>query len=104
MNWIRQLQSRWKVNNGFQITIILMVFACTGFTVFAVKNSLLGLLFVEGPPPWARILYYAVILPVYNILLLFYGFLFGQFDFFWDFEKRSLKKISASLKKKQSCR
>ena len=34
-----------------------------------------------------------LILPVYNILLLFYGFVFGQFHFFWKFEKRMLSRM-----------
>jgi hypothetical protein len=99
MNWIRQLQLRWKINSTIQVIIILLVFACTGFTVYAVKNPLLILLFGNGIPLWARILYYVIILPVYNVLLLFYGFVFGKFTFFWEFEKKSFKKISATLKK-----
>jgi hypothetical protein len=35
-----------------------------------------------------------LILPVYNVFLLFYGFVFGQFRFFWNFEKRFFSRFS----------
>ena len=37
------------------------------------------------------------ILPVYNILLLAFGFVFGQFGFFWKYEKKTLKRIGKWL-------
>ncbi len=99
MNWIDQLQQRWKVKNTFQVIIILVVFACTGYTVVAISKPILKLLF-EGPIPWwARVLYYIAILPLYNLFLLFYGFVFGQFRFFWDFEKRFFSRIFGQTKK-----
>jgi hypothetical protein len=100
MNWINQLQTRWKLGSTFQVVIILVVFALTGCTVYLIKLPLLRLLFAGEIALWARILYYVIILPVYNILLLFYGYLFGQFNFFWEFEKRSFKKLSSVLRKK----
>jgi hypothetical protein len=39
------------------------------------------------------VLYYILILPIYNVLLLVYGALLGQFQFFWDFEKRFFRRI-----------
>ncbi len=42
---------------------------------------------------WFSVLYYILILPVYNVFLLIYGALFGQFKFFWEFEKRFFKRM-----------
>ncbi len=42
---------------------------------------------------WVDIVYYILILPFYNILLLMYGFIFGQFKYFWAFEKRFFQRI-----------
>jgi hypothetical protein len=39
-----------------------------------------------------------VILPVYNLLLLMYGFLFGQFKYFWAFEQRLFKRMFGKSK------
>ena len=99
MSWIDKLQERWKVGSAFQVVIILIVFACTGFTVLFLKQPLLRILVGEGEMPlWISIVYYLLILPVYNILLLFYGLIFGQFSFFWSFEKRFIKRVLSIFK------
>ncbi|MBK9176663.1 MAG: hypothetical protein IPM46_10085 [Flavobacteriales bacterium] len=45
------------------------------------------------PPVLFSVLYYVLILPFYNVLLLLYGALFGQFSFFWEFEKRFFGRL-----------
>ena len=100
MSWMQKLQTRWKVNSAFQVVIILVVFACTGFTVLFLKRPLFQYWFEDGPiPVAATTIYYILILPVYNIFLLLYGFVFGQFRFFWDFEKRFFARIISIFKK-----
>lgn len=100
MSWIDKLKTRWKVETGFQVIVILIVFACTGTTVWYIKEPILHYLFEGGEMPlWASISYWIIILPVYNILLLFYGFIFGQFQFFWTFEKRLARSIISFFNK-----
>ena len=100
MSWIQKLKDRWKVNSAFQVIIILLVFACTGLTVVFLKRPLFYYWFGEGPTPLlASTIYYILILPVYNVFLLFYGFVFGQFRFFWDFEKRFFTRIISIFRK-----
>lgn len=45
----------------------------------------------------AKVLYWIVrifiIFPVYQVLLLIFGALFFQFRFFWEFEKKILKRM-----------
>ncbi|MFM7850938.1 MAG: DUF6787 family protein, partial [Flammeovirgaceae bacterium] len=94
MTWLQKLQTRWKVGSLFQVLIILVVFACTGFTVLFLKRPLFNYWFSENAiPTYASVLYYVLILPIYNVLLLLYGFIFGQFSFFWEFEKRFFSRI-----------
>ncbi len=91
--WVRKLQLRWNVSPR-QVIIILIVFALTGTTVVFIKKPILRALFQgEDPSMIFYILYYIFILPVYNLLLLLYGFIFGQFKFFWEFEKRFFSRI-----------
>jgi hypothetical protein len=43
---------------------------------------------------WAKWLFsILVVLPLYQVVLLAYGWLFGQFAFFWNFEKRFFSRI-----------
>ncbi len=100
MSWVDRLQTRWKVKSGLQVAIILIVFACTGFTVLLIKRPLFEYWFPFGDKPvWASTLYWILILPVYNLFLLLYGFVFGQFHFFWEFEKRFFNRIISFFKK-----
>jgi hypothetical protein len=93
--WIDHLQQRWGVSSARQVLIILVVFACTGFTAMAIKQPVFnGLGVSEQTPGWLRaVIYMLTVLPAYQLLLLAYGFLFGQFTFFWNFEKRLFGRI-----------
>jgi hypothetical protein len=73
--------------------VVLLVFACTGFTVMFLKPVLHRFFFEEHHAHWFSIAYWILILPFYNLLLLFYGFLLGQFNFFWEFEKRFFSRM-----------
>ena len=99
MSWLQNLQDRWKVKNAFHVVLILVVFACTGFTVLFIKRPLFAWWFPDGSVPvWMMIAYWILILPVYNVFLLGYGFVFGQFHFFWNFEKRFFNRIFSIFK------
>ncbi len=92
--WSDLLKERWNVQSTFQVVIILVVFACTGTTVALLARPLLHAIFAPAEVPvWATVLYYVLILPIYNLFLLFYGLIFGQFKFFWNFEKRFFSRI-----------
>jgi len=100
MSWIDRLKARWRLGSGFQVLIVLIVFACTGFTVLLIKRPLFEYWFPAGDKPtWASLLYWILIFPVYNMFLLLYGFVFGQFHFFWEFEKRFFHRIISIFKK-----
>jgi len=100
LSWIQKLRERWKVESAFQVVIILVVFACTGFTVLFIKEPILHFFGGEGElPVWTSVVYYILILPIYNVLLLFYGLIFGQFRFFWSFEKRFFNRVLSIFKK-----
>jgi hypothetical protein len=100
ISWIERLMQRWQLGSSLQVIIVLIVFACTGFTVYFLKQPVL--FFISGgeaPTTAGTILYYLLILPVYNVLLLGYGFVLGQFNFFWKFEKRFFRRIISTFKK-----
>ncbi|MEZ4788677.1 MAG: DUF6787 family protein [Flavobacteriales bacterium] len=74
--------------------VILLVFACTGTTVLLLKRPVVAYFAGDGERSMLfSLLYYLLILPVYNVLLLLYGALFGQFRFFWAFEKRFFGRL-----------
>jgi hypothetical protein len=99
-SWMERLKQRWNLGSISQVIVVLIVFACTGFTVLFIKKPILRFLAGEnGDTAFASVLYYIFILPLYNVILLGYGFLLGQFTFFWEFEKRSVGRIISVFRK-----
>ena len=102
MNWLEKLKKRWNLQSGLQVVVVLIVFACTGFTILFIKKPLLTWLAGdEGNSTLASVLYYIFILPLYNVILLIYGFIFGQFKFFWAFEKRFMERFFTWVKREK---
>lgn len=92
---IDKLKTRWQVESAFQVILILIVFSCTGTTVVMLKGPLYHLAGIDAnTPAYLRVLFYILtVLPAYQVLLLAYGFVFGQFRFFWNFEKKTWKRM-----------
>ncbi|MDW8384116.1 MAG: prolipoprotein diacylglyceryl transferase [Flammeovirgaceae bacterium] len=92
---LRKLQQKWNLQSAKQVILVLIVFALTGSTVLLIKPFLfrwLGQYYSISF--WNRIwVSVLVILPLYQVLLLFYGLLLGQFTFFWNFERRMIGRI-----------
>jgi hypothetical protein len=92
MGFFDQLQQRWGVKNYWQVIKILLVFACTGFSILYLKRWLVNWLEIETPAlRWTFSI--VVILPLYQVILLMYGWLFGQYTFFLNFEKKLLNRL-----------
>ena len=82
----------------WQVIVILVVFALTGFSAVFIKKPIFAWLGIDAADPWwlRTLVWLATVFPAYQVLLLAYGFLLGQFTFFWNFEKRmfaSIRKI-----------
>lgn len=98
MSFLERLQLKWGLKSLWQVIIILIVFALTGTTVMLLKKPVVAFFAADGGNVWFSILYYILILPIYNVVLLAYGFLFGQFSFFWEFEKRTWNRVFGKKK------
>lgn len=93
--FLNKLQAKWKLQSLWQVVWVLVAFACTGTTVLLIKESIFALLGInmEEGGFWKTVLYLLLVLPLYQVLLLVYGFIFGQFGFFWEKEKQFLKRM-----------
>ncbi len=103
---MNKLKQRWGITSNLQIFLILVVFAINGsFSAWVAEpvTQFIGLEkgVVSGWIYWPlRIL---LIFPIYQLTLPIVGFLFGQFKFFWNFEKQFLSRIGFGfLFKKES--
>jgi hypothetical protein len=98
--FLQRLQTKWKLDSLFQVVMVLVVFACTGFTILFIKNPILDFFGVEKGGFLNTVLYLLLVLPLYQIFLLLYGFVFGQFRFFWEKEKQIFRRIAQLFSKK----
>lgn len=92
---VDKLKKRWKVESLGGVLLILFIFALTGMTALYVRQFAFNWLgFNAQTPLWLEIIAWVlVIFPAYQILFLMYGFVLGQFDFVWNFEKKSFCRI-----------
>ncbi len=93
---MKKLKERWGVTSNKQIVIIFLVFAITGFSSLQLAKPFLTLIGIPDTfePHWLyRVLRLFLIFPIYQILLVFVGYIFGQFSFFWEFEKKMLERL-----------
>jgi len=103
-HWYAKLKERWGVDSDFQILLIFIVFGLTGSTVVYIKGYFFQLIgFTDTTPGWLKTtLYLIFIFPAYQVLLLVYAFIFGQFDFFWNKMKKLGKGIKRLFSKKST--
>ena len=84
----------WNFNR--QKAYIFIVFGITGSLALWVAKPVLSLLGANSKNMslWIYVpIRIAIIFPIYQILILIIGTLFGQFRFFWKFEKKMLSHL-----------
>jgi len=92
---MNKLKKRWNITSNWQLTVIFIVFAITGSTSAKFAAPLTEAIGITEENGWyiywpVRIL---IIFPAYQVLLVFFGWLFGEFHFFWNFEKKMLRSM-----------
>lgn len=98
---MEKLKKRWGIHSNWQIIVILIVFSITGSSsVYLAKPFLSFIQLSRASFPedwWGGLIYWTlrilIIFPIYQLLLITYGWLFGQFAFFWNMEKKMLSRM-----------
>jgi formyltetrahydrofolate-dependent phosphoribosylglycinamide formyltransferase len=93
-NMFKRLQQKWNVSTK-QFWIIFIVFGLTGTTTAYLTKAITGMLGMNDNTwwMWKACLRIGMLLIGYQVILLSFGFLFGQWKFFWKYEKKLLQKI-----------
>ncbi len=98
---MNKLKQKWGIDSNFQLIVIFVVFAITGSASVYVAKPFLSFIGLERTSFtdawWGGFIYWSmrllIIFPIYQVLLVFFGWLFGQFRFFWGFEKKMLQRM-----------
>lgn len=98
---MKRFKERWGITSNLQIVIICIVFAITGSASVWVAKPFLHWIGLDSllseEQWWGPWVYWTLrlllIFPFYQVLLVCFGWLFGQFRFFWNFEKKMLARL-----------
>lgn len=92
----KKLENKWILEHRWEMIRIFIVFSITGSSSVFIGKPIMALIGITKDNLntvvyW--ILYIIVGLVFYQIMLVFFGWLFGQFKFFWEFEKKMLSRF-----------
>jgi ABC-type multidrug transport system permease subunit len=87
-----KLKAKWKVN-GMQFFLIMCTFAVTGTLTAVISRYITGWVGFSGQTfwLWKFLLRLIVLVFGYQVIILIVSFFFGQFPFFWAYEKKIWK-------------
>ena len=88
----QRLKQRWKVN-GLQLFLILCVFAITGTTTAYLTRQVTYWLDLTSSSAWFWVLKVVMLVFGYQVLILLFAIPFGQFSFFWNYEKKIWRRM-----------
>ena len=95
---MEKIRSFFKVESNYQLFVVNLVFAITGTSSLFVADYILDMLLITQEN-YDNFFYWItriiLILPIYQILLIIFGILFGEFSYFWKMEKKTLNKMMA---------
>ena len=95
MDLVNKIKRKWEIRSNHQLLIIFLVFGITGSTAAWISKPILEFIGIKQSniSLW---LYWPIriiiIFPLYQILLLITGTIFGQSKFFKNFIKKMFKK------------
>ncbi|MFA9290165.1 MAG: DUF6787 family protein [Solirubrobacteraceae bacterium] len=101
MYLINKLKQRLQIESNKQFIIVLLTFTLAGLTISQFVKPLLFNFFglTAETNIFIKIVSWIIlIIPLYHVFLLLYGFLLGEFSFFWNFAVQ--RKIDKFKKRK----
>jgi len=92
----KKLEGKWILDAKWEMIRVFIVFAITGSSSMYIGRPIIKYIGITEDnlnPVIYWILFIFVGLIFYQILLVTFGWLFGQFQFFWEFEKKMLRRF-----------
>ena len=85
-----KLKTRWGLQTNGQAVAVFLVFSLAGSMILPVRKFVFHLLDFDGATPfWLKTLVWLIVVfPTYQLFLLVFGAVFGEFRFFWEKEKK----------------
>jgi len=96
MNYFQHLKTKWNIKSNWDVLLILIVFSLAGMMILHERKPIFHVLGITAETPmWIKVcIYIPIVIPLYQMNLLIFGFLLGQFGFFWNKEKQLIKLLA----------
>jgi len=94
--FFKKLEKKWILDYKWEMIRVFIVFAITGSSSVVVGRPIIKFIGITKDnlnPVLYWILFIFIAMIFYQILLVSFGWLFGQFQFFWNFEKKMLRRF-----------
>ncbi len=93
MNLKEKLKQKWGIKSEWDFWMIMLTFSLAGMGITVIRPVVFHLFGIESDTPfWIKVCaYIPLIPPAYQLGLLFFGTLLGQFHFFWEKEKQLVR-------------
>lgn len=95
LSLFKKLEKKWTVTHKWELIRIFIVFTLTGSSSVFIGRPIIKLMGIT--PTNLGVFYWffniALCIIFYQILLVVFGWLLGQFAFFWEFEKKMLRRF-----------
>ena len=98
--WVKKFKTKWNITTNRDFFLIMLAFSLAGLTIRFIRPIEFHILHMTDAPLWAKIAIYPFLLaPTYYVGLMFFGFLFGQFEFSKKFAWNSLTRLGRLFKR-----
>ena len=93
---IQSLINKFNAKSKVHLFIIFLVFGLSGSFSLWISSPIMSVLDLENTLnnfvlyTFFRVL---IIIPIYQLILIIIATIFGEFEYFWKFEKKILKRI-----------
>jgi hypothetical protein len=93
---MKKLKERWNISDNWQLFVVFLVFAVTGSTSAKFSGPIMEYLGLSWDTTnWYIYIpvYILILTPLYQVILITFGWIYGEVEFFWEFEKKMLKRM-----------
>ena len=83
-----KLKNLFRVSSTYQLIVVFIVFGITGSLSLVLSGYISGFFNFDS-----IVLSIIFVLVIYQVLLIIIGTLFGEFDYFWEMEKKIISRF-----------
>ena len=88
-----KLKNLFRVSSTYQLVVVFIVFGITGSLSLVISAYISDFFNLDN-----IILSIITVLVIYQVLLIIIGTLFGEFDYFWEMEKKIISRFKFKKK------